>query len=37
MFVCLFIYLSGGFGGPYMYVFSPYSTNPNYRIIKMEK
>ena len=24
--------LSGWFGGPYMYVFSPSSTNPKYRI-----
>ena len=30
---------SGGFGGPYrpIYVFSPSSTNPKYRIIKMDK
>ena len=26
---------SGGFDGKYMYVFSPSSTNPKYRIIKM--
>ena len=29
--------LSGGFGGPYMYVFSPSSTKPKYKIIKLEK
>ena len=29
--------LSGGFGGPYMYVFSPSFTNPKYKIIKMKK
>ena len=29
--------ISGGFGGPNMYVFSPSSTKPKYRIIKMEK
>ena len=28
---------SGGFGGPYMYVFSPSSTKPKYRVIKMKK
>ena len=29
--------LSGGFGGPFMYVLSPTSTKPKYRLIKMEK
>ena len=29
--------LSGGFGGPFMYILSPTSTKPKYRIIKMEK
>ena len=29
--------LSGGFGGPFMYVLSPISTKPKYRIIKIEK
>ena len=29
--------LSGGFGGPFMYVLSPTSTEPKYRLIKMEK
>ena len=29
--------LSGGFGGPFMYVLPPTSTKPKYRLIKMEK
>ena len=29
--------LSGGFGGPFMYVLSPTSFKPKYRLIKMEK
>ena len=29
--------LSGGFGGPFMYVLSPTSTKPKYRLIKIEK
>ena len=29
--------LSGGFGGPFMYVLSPTSTKPKYRLIKMKK
>ena len=29
--------LSGGFGGPFMYVLSPTSTKPKYRLIKMGK
>ena len=29
--------LSGGFGGPFMYVLSPTSTKPKYRVIKMKK
>ena len=28
---------SGGFGGPYMYVFSPSSIKPKYMVIKMKK